>query len=89
MRSALVIFPQTHRAACWPGAGALRGAGTNRVLSRGERRDSRQLLQPCFAGRKTASGEPMTKLFTAAHATLRWEPSCGSPPTAGLPWRCG
>jgi rare lipoprotein A len=74
MRSALVIFPQTHRAALLALGlvAACAGPGTNRVLSPGESVEIRaSYYSRAFAGRKTASGEPYDpKLFTAAHATL-------------------
>jgi rare lipoprotein A len=74
MRSALVIFPQTHRAALLALAlvGACAGPGTNRVPSPGESVEIRaSYYSRAFAGRKTASGEPYDPaLLTAAHATL-------------------
>ena len=74
MRSALVIFPQTHRAALLALGlvAACAGPGTNRVLSPGESVEIRaSYYSRAFAGRKTASGEPYDPaLLTAAHATL-------------------
>ena len=74
MRSALVIFPQTHRAALLALGlvAACAGPGTNRVLSPGESVEIRaSYYSRPFAGRKTASGEPYDPaLLTAAHATL-------------------
>jgi rare lipoprotein A len=74
MRNALVIFPQTHRAALLALAllGACAGPGTNRVFSPGESVEIRaSYYSRAFAGRRTASGEPYDpRLLTAAHATL-------------------
>jgi rare lipoprotein A len=74
MRSALVIFPQTHRTALLALGlvAACAGPGTNRVLSPGESVEIRaSYYSSAFAGRRTASGEPFDpRLLTAAHATL-------------------
>ena len=74
MRSALVIFPQTHRAALLALAlvGACAGPATNRALAPGESIEIRaSYYSRAFAGRKTASGESYDpKLLTAAHANL-------------------